>query len=74
MFQYVRIGPGTQQLLIQVFEQLRSIGKPHEELVREFEKEVREFKEIGFRYERTRSCSESHGVRERQFQFRLGFW
>lgn len=50
-FQGGRIGPGTQELLIQVLGQLHSIGKPHEELVQEFEKEVQEFKDIGFQYE-----------------------
>ena len=50
-FQGGRIGPETQQLLIVVLDELYRIGKPHEELVQEFEKEVREFKDIGFQYE-----------------------
>lgn len=42
---------GTQQLLIQILDQLHRMGNTHEELVQEFEKEIREFRDIGFQYE-----------------------
>ena len=50
-FEGGRIGPMTQQLLIHVLGESHRIGKSHEELVQEFEKEVDEFREIGFQYE-----------------------